>query len=425
MSDQRGIDRRTFAKTAVAIGGSAALSACLGRFGGVDVEQGPDDLSSIPDRQHDWNAVLATDEHGNNLQPRHHVLLLFEYAADGTPSERDRETVETAFQTLERAYVRGNEGLLFTVGYTPRYFDRFDASLPDAVDLPDPEALAPFEDPALDTPDALVHLASDHAEVVLAAEEALRGEREEVNGVSMETSVDGVLSRVDRRTGFIGEGLPAENDDVAGVPEGEVPEESPLFMGFKSGFEKNQATEDRVTIQDGPFAGGTTQHLSKITLSLDQWYNQDSRRHRVSTMFCPAHAEDGVVEGVGDNLGTDPEIESRGCPAHTQEDARTEGVVGHSQKTARAREDGRPIILRRDFDSTDDDQASVHFLSLQRAIGDFVETRKQMNGTDVAGSAAVGQRTNNGILQYMTVTRRGNYFLPPRAHRSLPTPDPR
>jgi hypothetical protein len=195
-------------------------------------------------------------------------------------------------------------------------------------------------------------------------------------------------------------------------------------MGFKSGFAKSQASEDSVTIESGPFADGTTEHLSKIRLHLQQWYEQDSRYHRVATMFCPAHANDDTVEGVGDNLGTSAKLSEKGCPMHTGDDAREEGVVGHSQKSARARdENDNPLLLRRDFDSTDDDRASVHFLSIQESIADFVDTRKEMNGTDLDG-AAVGQKTNNGILQYMTVERRGNYLVPPRRHRSLPRPDP-
>jgi len=140
-------------------------------------------------------------------------------------------------------------------------------------------------------------------------------------------------------------------------------------------------------------------------------------------MFCPTHAEEGTVEGTGENLGDSNRMEAHGCPAHASEDADS-GVVGHAQKSARAREDGEPLILRRDFDSTDDDQATVHFLSLQEGISDFVTTRSMMNGTDLAEEGAIGQRTNNGILQYMTVVRRGNYVVPPRAHRALPEPDP-
>jgi len=424
-ASRRGISRREFAKAAVAIGGSAALSACLDRGGdgesGPDVPTGPEDLSSLPDRQHEWNHVLATDDHGNDLQPAHHVLLLLDYADEGTPSSDEREQVESALSSLERAYQRGNDGLLLTVGYSPAYFERFEQELPDSVGLEEPEALTPLEEPELDRPDAIVHLASDYPSVALAAEEALLGEQQSANGVEMEADVSDVFERADRRTGFIGEGLPAENQDVRGIPDSEpVPEESPLYMGFKSGFEKNQASEDRVTIQEGPFAGGTTQHVSKIRLHLDQWYEQDSREQRVAKMFCPAHAEEGKVEGVGDNLGTDSGIDE--CAEDVEATAQDEGVVGHSQKAARAREDDSPIILRRDFDSTDDGAAGTHFLSLHRSIGDFVDTREAMTGIDVAENSAVGSQLNNGILQYMSVLRRGNYLLPPRSKRALPAP---
>ena len=417
----RGIPRREFVKAAVAIGGSTALSACLERETTPDLAAGPDDLSTLPDRQHAWNGFLATDDHGNHVAPTHRLLLLLEYPGSGPPSPDDRETVEAALQTLERAYPRSHEGLLFTISYSRAYFDRFEDPLPESVDLPEPRALAPFEDPEFDRPDAVIHLASDYGSVALSAEEALLGNTDELNGVAVSNSLAGVFDRIDRRTGFVGNGQPAEHQDVTGIPDSKpVPEDSPLYMGFKSGFRKNQATEDAVTIRRGPFAGGTTQQLSLIRLHLQQWYEQDSRYHRVATMFCPAHAEEGLVEGTGENLGDTSRMTETGCPAHTQDHARQYGVVGHSQKSARARRDDKPLILRRDFDSTDDGTASLHFLSLQRQITDFVDTREAMNGTDIAESSPVGQRTNNGILQYMTVKRRGNFLIPPRHRRALP-----
>ena len=422
MTDPESIPRRDFLKSAVAIGGTAALSACLGREE-VDIPTGPSDLTSYPQRQHGWKDVLETDDAGNTRPPRHRVLLLLDYTTEGVPTESDRDTVEEALSGLEHAYKRSNEGLLFTVSYSSAYFDRFDRDLPTNVDLPSPRGLAPFENPEFDTPDALVHLASDHAQAVLGAEEVLRGNKETLNGVEQpSTSLTGVFDVVERRTGFIGEGLPAENQDIDAVPDSKpVSEDAPLYMGFKSGFEKNQATEDRVTIQTGAFADGTTQHLSKITLNLNQWYEQDSRSQRVSKMFCPFHAENDAVEGVGENLGTDSGVGD--CP-EAQEGARTKGVVGHSQKMVSVREDDSPIILRRDFDSTDDGEAGVHFLSLQRSISDFEDTREAMNGTDLVERSALGQRNNNGILQYMNVERRGNYLVPPRRHRSLPIARP-
>jgi hypothetical protein len=421
MTDSRGIPRREFVKSAVAIGGAAAFGACLGRET-ADVPTGPDDPSSHPQRQHAWNDVLRRDDHGNVVVPRHHVLLYLNYRGAGRPAETDRDTVEAALRGVERAYERSGAGLLLTVGYSPAYFGRFEASLPGPVDLPRPEALSPFEDPALDTPDAVVHLASDHAQVVLGTEEALRGNEATLNGVEQpDASLTDVFAVADRRTGFIGEGLPAEHADAEGVPAEAVPEDAPLFMGFKSGFEENQASEDRVTIRAGPFAGGTTQHISKLRLNLDQWYNQDDRWQREAKMFCPYHAENGVVDGAGDNLGDSSRIDECGP---TEETAREMGVVGHSQKSARAREDDRPIILRRDFDSTDGGHAGLHFLALQREIDDFVTTREAMNGTDVAERSAVGQRNNNGILQYVRTERRGNYLVPPRSLRALPPADP-
>ena len=412
---RRGISRREFAKSAVAIGGTAALAACLDRFGDPDVPSGTDP-ATLPNRQHEWKEYLETDDAGNARLSRHHVALLLDYDREGTPTDADRRQVTDALQSLERAYGWENAGLMFTLGYSPAYFDRFDAD-PAGVDLPDPAALAPFEDPEFDTPDAIMHLTSDHASVVLAAEAALNGERDTVNDHEMAAVFDGVFSVSDRRTGFVGTGLPADNQDVDGVPDSEpVPEESPLFMGYKGRFDGNQATEDDVTVAEGAFAGGTTQHLSYIRLQLQQWYEQETHDQRVSKMFCPAHAEEGRVEGVGENLGTASGVED--CADDVVQRGRSEGVFGHAQKNARAREDGRPVILRRDFDSTDGGQAGLHFLSIQESVADFAATKSAMNGTDVADESGVGQSVNNGILQYMTVERRGNYLLPPRDLRA-------
>ncbi|MFW5905722.1 MAG: DUF7405 family protein [archaeon] len=419
------LSRRSFVAAAVAAGGSVGLSACLGAESEPDLPRGATDLSSLPDRQHAWNHALPEDEYGNTVPPRHRILLLFDLETEGEPDRSARERTRLAFETLERAYPRSNDGLLFTVSYSRRYFDRFEESLSSSVDLPDPTALAPFEDPTLDRSNVVVHLGSDYGQVLLAAERALLGERDEVNDVDVAASLDDDFVLVDRRTGFVGEGLPGEHQDVDGVPDSPaIPDESPMFMGFKSGFERTQASEDRVTIQRGPFTGGTTQQLSAIDLHLDQWYGQDSRFHREASMFCPHLADAGAIEGAGENLGTSASM-SR-CPAHSSEElleaAEEDGVVGHSQKMVRARDDRGPRLLRRDFNSTDGGRARLHFLSLQRSITDFVETRRAMNGSDVAESTPVGRRTNNGLLQYVTVRRRGNYLVPPRESRALPGP---
>jgi hypothetical protein len=201
-------------------------------------------------------------------------------------------------------------------------------------------------------------------------------------------------------------------------------------MGFEAGFRGNQATEDYVTIREGPFAGATTKSISNLRQRLGDWYGEQSFEERVMEMFSPGHAEDDLVEGIGTNLGADSDIDQfvDDIEAH----AREYGRVGHAQKAARANRDadGNVRLLRRHFESTDDigsDQkvASLHFPSLQRRITAFEEVRRAMNGADIpAITPAVRQRVNNGILEYIFVRRRGYFLVPPREHRSLPTPRP-
>jgi hypothetical protein len=420
--------RRDVLKAAVAAGGSAGLAACLDVGGDSDAPTGPDDLATLPERQYAWGEHVRRDDHGNELLPRHQVLLYLTLEGDGPPTAADREQVAAAFDTLNRAYAWTHEGLLWSAAYSPAYFDRYDDPLHESVDCPPPHALSPFETPEFDTQDLLVHLAGDNPDVVLRAEQALRGERDTVNGVSVAASLDGVATLADdgdRRTGFVGRGMPADRqENLEGVPDdAPVPEESPLFMGFAAGFRRNQATEDRVAIREGPFAEGTTKHVSNLRQRLDDWYGEHGDRERVMEMFSPEHAENEWVEGVGFNLGDDSRVDETLDDILAQ--AKEYGRDGHAQKAARANrdEDDGVRLLRRHFESTDDGVASLHFPSLQRQMASFDRVRRAMNGTDITGETpAVRQRVNNGILEYVFVVSRGNWVVPPRSKRALPRP---
>jgi hypothetical protein len=419
--------RRDVLKAAVALGGATALSACLDRTDDEPVPTGdPDDK---PGRQHAWREYIRHDEHGNSQLPSHQILLYLTLDTDGPPSAADRDALAETLDALDRAYAWSHEGLLHSIAYSPAYFGRFDAPLPDSVDLPEPTALSPFESPTFDRQDALLHLASDRPDALLEADRALRGERDAANGVSIPSLP---LTVDSRRTGFVGAGLPAQHQDAAGIPDSNpVPEASPLFMGFEAGFRGNQATEDYVTIDDGPFAGGTTKVVANLRQRLDDWYEEQTHEERVMEMFSPGHAAEGLVEGVGDTLGAESGIDR--FVDDLESDAREYGRVGHAQKAARANRDadGNVRLLRRHFESTDDigsDQqvASLHFPSLQRHVSEFEAVRRAMNGTDLTEvTPAVRQRVNNGILEYIFVRRRGNFLVPPRRHRVLPTPRPK
>lgn len=418
--------RRSFLRGAVAAGGASALAACAGvELGGRStvtraVPQGPEDVSSLPERQHAWDAFLARDRFGNTRLPQHQALLLLEYAGD-SPTAAEREAVEGTFRTLERAFQRGtggdrravaHEGLLFVVGYAPRWFDRFDADLPASLDVPHPEAVIDElgGDAEADDYDAVVHLASGLASVLLSAEQALTGAVDRVNGVAVEGDLTAAFEIAERRTGFVGQGRPARNYDVA-----DIPENAPLSMGFKSGFADNLATEDAVTVRSGPFAGGTTMQVSRLTHDLDAWYDRPASE-RVGLMFSPHHDPEDVGD-VGENLTDHSGIEeshTEDLPAQVDE----HGMVGHGQKVAAARDDGfEPTILRRDFDAND--APGLEFDSWQRGIGEFVDVRRAMDGDDLAVDAH-----RNGIVEFIEVKTRGTYLMPPRSLRALPPPRP-
>jgi hypothetical protein len=103
------------------------------------------------------------------------------------------------------------------------------------------------------------------------------------------------------------------------------------------------------------------------------------------------------------------------------------GVIGHAQTSATARRHGKPLIIRRDFDTIDGGQAGLHFVALHRTIDDFIATRTAMNAAAAQlQNPAITDTVNNGINDFIFVLRRANYILPPRSQRSFPqtTPQP-
>jgi hypothetical protein len=419
------MERRTVLRALVATGGLSALSACLELESG-DIPSGNPD--GRPARQHAWNDRLERDDDGNPRLPEHHVFLSLSYT--GTNGQQDASLVEDALTDLERAYEGSNDGLLFTLGYSPAYFERFDRSVEDGttgtgksggpldgVDLPPPEPLHPDEHVATDDADAFLHLASDHASAVMATRQALFGDQA-ANGVAV-TSLDGLFEQEARRTGFVGPGLPAARDEnLLGIPRDEVSTAAPNFMDFRSGFRGSQAREERVTLQSGRFAGGTTQHVETIRFLLQEWYERPTAE-QVARLFSPT-LDPAAVGDHGEQLTDDNPVDASDSETLVAL-AEDHGVVGHVQKMARFRDStGRPPILRRDVNSDDFGEAGMVFVSLQRRFEEFRRLRLAMDGRDVAERTPVHDRRDNGILQYFRTRKRGNFLIPPRELRALP-----
>jgi hypothetical protein len=360
----------------------------------------PGPVPGLPSRQHAWAATLTPDKYGNPTPPRFDRLLLFDVR--GTPDPRYARLLEAELRRLEHAYPWSPKGLLFTAGWAPSYFEHV-LHLPSPI--PRAKALSEVEQPAIDNYHLCLHLASDDPTLLSGCERALQ------------RALAPALRLRQTRTGFAGAGLPAAHQRVGGhrlegIPAGDhVPASAQLFMGFKSALKKNQATEDAVTIADGEFAQGTTMAVSHMTLSLDSWYQNLTYAQRVARMYSPQTTPEQVA-GFTTDAESNPGL---------LDQAIKRGVIGHAQASARARRHGKPLILRRDFDTVDGGQAGLHFVSLQRTIEDFVTTRTAMNQANAQlQNPAITATINNGINEFIFVQQRANYILPSRAQRSFP-----
>ncbi|UPV73765.1 hypothetical protein M0R89_14610 [Halorussus limi] len=404
-SRRRLLGKLAGAAAAAGLAGCSQFRATGGRATELDLPENPHD---VPRRQHAWNAASRTDRHGNPLLPRHHLVLLLDLAE--SPSVESAERVERAMRTLESAYEWSSDGLLHSLAWGTRYFERL-GNLGDAP-IRRPQVLSRTDDPELLDFDAALVLASDAASNLRAAEAATFGNRDALAGETVGDRLGDVFDVAARRTGFRGAGLPVEHTDAEGIPESPpLSKGDRMFMGFRSGFRGTQAGEDRVTIDSGAYAGGTTMHLSHLRQSLGRWFEAFDDDERVARMFSPEFSPADVANFT-DDVPFGDEVARH---------AREFDVVGHQEKVAQTRKDGEPVLLRRDFNTVDGGHAGVHFLSLQQSLSDFERTRKAMNGWYVRDdSPEITDRKNNGILDFVSVRSRANFYVPPRGKRAFP-----
>lgn len=352
--------------------------------------------------------------------PQYPAVFDHEYAESALPTERERAKIDAAMKYLERTHlwvISGsssasfNEGLLM-LGYTPTYFDRLGASVEG---LTPSEAVleAVGEDPAIaDDHDALLVLDSDYGSILHSCEEALFGNREENNGRTIEGTFEDIFERRERRFGNVGRGHPAHVIDNDSIPE-----ETPLSIGFRSGFRDNRALEAKFTINDGPFDRGRIMTASRLHIELDRWYEQDEEE-RIAEIFSPSH-NDHVGE-TADHRGANSEITkvtAEGISGIAEEYNR----LGHYRKVARAHDEKfRARILRRSEGIATDVAEGVEFdfHSVQATTDAFVDARKEMC-IDKYGVNVPDE--NQGIVDFLETNSRGSYSVSPCELRALPT----
>jgi hypothetical protein len=367
--------------------------------------------AGLPVRQYGWSHSLRRDQYGNPLAPRFDRLLFFDVRGRATAAHA--ALLESRLRTLERRFGWGPDGLLFTVGYSSAYFERVLGLSRSPV--PRASGLSSFESPVIDDHHVCLHLACDDEQRLIEVEAALLRGRP-LAGVAGSLSVARILVWRETRTGFTGSGLPQAQQRVAGLQGGAgVPAGAPLFMGFKSGLRKNQASEDDIAIAEAPFSDGTTMQVSYMRLRLRQWYDELSAADRVALMYSPQTTVEAARRFTTDASGE---------PGQIIEAITRHGRIGHAQAAAQARLHNRPLMIRRDFDTVDGGHAGLHFVSLQRSIQDFVVTRNAMNATEAHHiNPNITATRDNGINAFIDVRRRANYILPARTARSFPLLD--
>jgi hypothetical protein len=441
----------------VVVGAAGAVAGAAGLYGLVErltetPMRPPVASTAAGPEQHLLGGIAVTHDNGVEVlvPPLHHELVTARVAVDSADLRDAHRALEDALAELESRYANTPAGLGITVAWGLPYFRRLVPSqwaevgpvdrragssvLLDAVRFPsDPDSVQ------LETHDVAILLRSDSIDHIADGEQALFDDA-------------GVLERTTIRKGFVGGGLPRKLAVAAGVSGAElIPERAELFLGFTStlahnlgpGKIANHETLGFVDLPQGYFAGGTHMHVSHIYENLEGWYLNIDHDQRVHTTFRP-----GLVVPPG-TLTVPQDPEDVAGVRDLSRDYRAHGVIGHSASVQPASrlaqrhvgpdgtvyEVGTAIPQRADFNTLDnpvfwsadgshDDApaAGVHFVVFNPSSDDFHRVRLAMDGVLPDGTVlefpprAEGQGFNS-VLQ---TTRRQNFLVPPRAHRSFP-----
>ena len=325
-------------------------------------------LPVCPARQHAWTATLARDSDGNPIAPRFDRLLFFDVAGDPTPAHARRARGGAADARARLPW--GPSGLLFTAGWGPGYFER---SLRVAVADPARKGLSDFELPAIDDYDLCLHLACDDERRLAAIEAALLHGTLRCAAPTARSTSRARCAGARREPASPAPGCRPHTRTSAGSRRATPFRDRAAVHGLQVRPAPQPGDRGRRHDPSGPFAGGTTMQVSYMRLRLDSWYRNLTERERVARMYAPQVTPAQVAHFTTD-------AEQRPEPARTRRSTAT-ASIGHAQTSARARRNGKPLIIRRDFNTVDGGQAGLHFVSVQRTIEDFITTRNAMNAS--------------------------------------------
>lgn len=399
------------------------------------------------------------------------------------PTKADQTTLENAFKAIEANYPASPAGVFVMTAYGIPYFNRLPGGINGALvrsrmprlrsntnrnmleeAVPAPTDVVAgngitklrFNVPVkIEGNDMVLILRSDSQKVLDNVIDWLNARTNFLNGHFVPAPNLSFLTLTSRRLMFVDLGLPRKVADANNLPFAfMIDPRSPMWMGFADQHVNGAGPALITTAQGNASARLTTavagnyfdkasiMHLAHTIQDLEQFYTDpddenvhDPFRERVRYMFRanPAPAEqnaDPFTDGGGP--GFLPNL-FRG-PGDAANDAQGIGNpegqhrIGHLtalQRSSRAT-DGTPIHARMDgpgFDSMDvpsgKDTAKLEFAVFIPTAEFFRVMRRNVAAQDLQTQFDVPEE-DNGLERFITATRRQNYLMPPRRHRSLP-----
>jgi hypothetical protein len=310
--------------------------------------------------------------------------------------------------------------------------------------------------------DVVFMLRSDNADFVQDAANFLSGSNT-LRGVTVQSPrFSGLLNFTSSRAMFVQQGLPRSVADQEGLPYNwTMSPTSPMWMGFHDQhtngagpaeictFAGNASARLTTAVAGDYFDNGSIQHLSHNIIDMMQWFDMASPTsppgadapydERVQYMFHapsinPGNPNDQFTDGGGPSI---LQNEFRG-PNYALQTAQGIGVgtddepgeprVGHLsalQRSSRAA-DGTPIHIRMDgpgYDNMDvpdgSSQPKLQFTIFVPSSDFFLTMRGNQAAADLEHQFGMASE-DNGLERFITATRRQNYLIPPRRHRSFP-----
>jgi len=437
--------------------------------------------SRLPDIQFDIGNFIAPAQTMDGVLVRFGpVFTLFATARlTRTPTRRDQRVLAQALTTIEQHYPFSPSGVFTFIAYGLPYFQRLpggmtgslvSAHLPRLLLQPDRFALEEavpsptdvatanpgiskktFNVPvAIETNDLLLTLRSDVTGNIQDVMAWLAGSNRLQGKHVPAPTLGGLLAFTSQRMMFQQPGLPRRVADQHQLPyASRIHPRSPMWMGFAdqqatgSGpaaittFQGNASARFTATQPGDYFANGAIQHLSHVILDLVEFYADPDEpfTERVQYMFrsnpIPSTGNaDQFADGGGpsflDNVfqGADDALRNAQAIATFQGEHRM-GHLAALQRSSRAA-DGTPVHIRMDgpgFDALDvpdgSAQPKLQFTVFVPTADFFATMRRNQASLDLVQQNNV-DADDNGLERFITATRRQNFLVPPRAHRTFP-----